>query len=79
MTIPTLFSLNNVHINYYSFMISLGKYNESSSAAHDLSTKIYIPNKIKDVNFKVLNMIARTNDNDFKCKFDSTACSSNQK
>ena len=38
-------------------MISLDKYDGRCSAVDDLSTKICVPNKIKDINVKVLTMI----------------------
>ena len=42
-------------------MISLDKCNGSCNAVNDLSTKIRVPSKTKDVNMKVFNMITRIN------------------
>ena len=43
-------------------MIGLDKFSGSCSAVEELSTKIYIPSKTKDVNVKALNMKTRTNE-----------------
>ena len=53
-----------------------------------LSLKIYVPKETKDLNVKAFNMITNKNEAetmakhvscDCKCKFNSTACNSNQK
>ena len=69
-------------------MISLDKYSKSCNSVDDLCKKICVPSKTKDVNVKVFNMITNRNEDktlekqiscDFKCKFNSTTCNSNQK
>ena len=69
----------------YPFIISLDKCNRSCNV---LSQKICAPKKTKDINVKVLNMIAKKNEAktmtkhvscDCKCKFNSTTCNWNQK
>ena len=54
MVIPTLTKLDPVD---YLLMISLDKYSGSCNAADDLSTKICVPGKTKDINVEVFNMI----------------------
>ena len=71
---PTLIDLNLVEVKYYSFMISLDKYNESCNV---LSPKIFVAKKKNDINVKVFNMIA--NKNEAKTMKNSTTCNSNQK
>ena len=63
-------------LNYYLFMISLDKYNRSCNAVDDLSTKICVPSKAKDIKCKVFNMITRiyevekmVNNGHISCKF----------
>ena len=46
---PTRSDLNPVELIYYPFMISLGQYYESCNADDDLSTKICVPSKTKNV------------------------------
>ena len=69
-------------------MIGLDKCNGSCNSVDDLSTKICVPNKTKNMTVRVLNMI--TNENEakamikhiscgFKCKLNSTTYSSNRK
>ena len=58
MVRPTLIDLNIIDLKYYPFMISLDKRNGSCNA---LSPKVCVPKKIKDINFKVCNMIANKN------------------
>ena len=85
---PTPIDLNPVELNYLSFMISLDKCNGSCNAVDDLSTKICVPSETKNMIDKKFNMITRINEAktlvkhisyDFKCKFKSTTCNSNQK
>ena len=44
---PTLIALNPTEVNYYPFVISLDKCNESFNAVDDLSMKISILGKTK--------------------------------
>ena len=85
MVKPTLLDLNPVELKHYPFMISLNKFIESCNA---LSPKICVPKETKDINVKEFNMITNENEDkamtehiscDFKCKFNSTICNSNQK
>ena len=57
-----LIDVNHVALNYYTFMISLDKCNESCNVVEDLSTKIYVANKKEEVNVKVFNMLTRINE-----------------
>ena len=66
-------------------MVSLDKCNGSCNA---LSPIICVPKGTKYINVKVFNMITNKNEAktiakhilcDYKCKFNSTTCNSNQK
>ena len=57
MTRPTLVDLNPVEGNYYPSMISLDKFKVCCNFFDDLSTKICIPSKTKNVNVIVFNLI----------------------
>ena len=83
-----LSDLNPFDFNCYSCMISLDRCNWSCNTADDLSTKKCLSSETKDVNVKVFNMITRIKKAkkmvkhlscDYKCKFNSTTCNSNQK
>ena len=54
MSRPTLTDLNPVELKCYLFMISSDKCNGS---CNDLSPKICVPKKTKEIDFKVFNMI----------------------
>ena len=82
-----LTDLNPVELKYYPFMINLDKYSVSYNSDDDSSTKICVPSKTKDVDVKVFNMTTNRNKAkimvkhiscDYKCKFSSTSCNSNQ-
>ena len=54
-----LIGLNAYELNLYSFMIGLDNCNESCNAVNDLSSKICVASKTKDVNVKVFNVIKK--------------------
>ena len=81
---PAFIDLNPVDPKYYQFMSSLDKCSGSCNSADVLSTNISVRSK-KDINVKVFKM--RFNKNkakamvkqcNFKCKFNSPTCNSNQ-
>ena len=83
----SLLLLNTVELKYYPFMIILDKCSGRCNSIDDLSTKIYVSSKTKDVNVKAFNIITNGNEAktltkyiscDFKCKLNGTTCNSNQ-
>ena len=61
-------SLINLHPNeysqefhYYPFSFKLGRCVGSCNTLNDLSNKVYFPNKTKDLNLSVFNMITGIN------------------
>ena len=83
----TLIDLNPVKLSYYPFIFMLDKCS-GRNYVDDLSTKICNPNKTKDVNVTVFNMLTNKNEAitivkhvscDCECKFNSQACNSDQK
>ena len=60
MTRPTVIDLNLIELNYFPFIISLDKSSRSFNAVDDLSMKICILIKTKNVIVvKVFNMITK--------------------
>ena len=53
--------LKPVELNYYPFMISFDKCSGSCNSVDDLSTKIWVLNKIKNANVKVFKIITSRN------------------
>ena len=69
---PTLIDLNPVELNFYPFMIILDKCHRNCKIIDNLSIKICVASKIKDVNVKAFNMISRIKvPYDCEWKFDS--------
>ena len=84
MVRPTLIDLNSVELKYYPFMISLDK---CTGSCNVLSPKI-CSKRNKRHNVKAFNMITNNNEAkamtehiscDYKRKFNSIICNSNQK
>ena len=92
MTQPTVL---NLHLNecsqellYYLFVVNLDRCAGNGNTLDDLSSKVYVPNETKELNFHVFKMI--TGIKELKkltkhisckceCKFDSKKRNSNQK
>ena len=81
---PAFIDLNPVDPKYYQFMSSLDKCSGSCNSADVLSTNICVRSK-KDINVKVFKMRANKNEAkamvkqcNFKGKFNSPTCNSNQ-
>ena len=62
MVRPTLIDLNLNEFDFYPFMISLDKCDGTCNAADELSMKICVASETKYVNFKIFNLITRTNE-----------------
>ena len=91
----TKLTLIDLHLNeysqeshYYPFAVKLHRCVESCNTFNDLSNKVCVPNKTKDLNLSVFNLITGINELkiltehvscECKCKFDGRKCNSNQK
>ena len=53
---PFLIDLNPIEFKYYPFTINLDKCNRSFNSVNDLSRRVYVPSKTKDVDVKVFDM-----------------------
>ena len=62
MAMTNLVDLNTVQLNYYSFVTSLDDCNGSFNNVVDLSIKICVPIKTRDVNVKVFKTITKRNE-----------------
>ena len=71
---PTFIDLNPFEVTWNSFMISLDKYNGSGNVVDDLSTKICVLSKTKDLNVKVFDMITTINETKTLMKHISFDC-----
>ena len=82
-----LIDLNHVELKFFPFIVSLDKWIGTCNPGNDLSTKICIPSKKKDINakgFDLTTAISKTKtlrkhvSSNFKCKFNSTTFKSNK-
>ena len=78
-----LIDLNPVGFNFYSFLISLDRFDGTCSTDEDLLAEICVLKKTKAVNGEVFIIATRINESkallthisyNCKCKFDSTKC-----
>ena len=89
MTPPALIYLHSNEysheFHYYPFMVKLDRCVGSCNTLNDLSDKLCVPNKKKDLNLSVFNMITGINELktlakhrscERKCKFDGRKCNS---
>ena len=87
---PTLTNLHpheyNQELHYYPFAVKLDRCVESCNTLNDLSKKVYVPVKTKDINISVFNKIIGINkiltthiSCKCKLKFNGGKCNSNQK
>ena len=87
-------TLINLHSNeygqefhYHSFAVKLDRFAGSCNTPNELSNKVCVPNKTKDLNLSLFNMIAGINESktltnhiscECKCKFNGRKCNSDQ-
>ena len=57
LTKPSPTELNPDKLHRYPFIFSIDRCNGSCNTFDDLSSRIYVPNKTKDVNLNIFNMI----------------------
>ena len=88
MLLATLSGLNQVEPKCYSFIVTLNKCQGRWYCVNDVSTKVFVLSKTKNINVKGFNIITNRNEAkillkhiscDCTCKFSSTTCNLNQK
>ena len=63
---PDIINLNSDEPVFYPFSIKTNKCNGSCSNISDSYAKICVPDVLKDLNFKVFNLMTRTNETKHK-------------
>ena len=85
-TKPFLIDTNPVELKYYPYFITSDKCNGSCNTFNEISRTICVPNKTKDVNLNVFNLITTKNESKTlimhisckcKCRFDGSINNSN--
>ena len=67
---PTLVNINSNKPLYYLFNLSVNKCGESCNTINNSYTRVYVPNKIKNMNAKRFNLVSRANETRFLDKQD---------
>ena len=57
-----IINLNTNEPLFYPYSIKINKCKGSCNTINDLDAKIYVPDKIKNTNVKVFNLVSRTNE-----------------
>ena len=85
---PLLVNINSDKTLFYWFTISVNKCGGSCNTIHDPYSRVCIPNKVKNMNLKVFNLVSGVNETRFivqykscecKCGLNKSVCNSNQK
>ena len=66
--------IKTFELKYYPFMISLDKCKGSCNTLSEISDRMYVSNKTKDVNLNVFNMITKRKKNESKTLIKHISC-----
>ena len=84
---PEIINVNSNEPAFYPFSIKTSKCSGSCNNINDPYAKLYVPDVVKNVNIKVLNLMSRTNETrqvkwpetcKCKCRLDASICNSKQ-
>ena len=86
-TRPTIVNLNSNETLFYQFPVSVNKCAGSCNTIDDQYARVSVPNKVKNVNVKVFNLMSGVNERflvqhescECKCGLNEGACNSKQK
>ena len=85
---PTLLNISSNKTLFYPFIVSINKRGGSCSTIDDSHARICIPNKVKNMNVEVFNLMSVVNETRFlvqhescecKCGLNESVCYSKQK
>ena len=62
---PEIININSNNPIFYPFSIKINKFSGNCNNVNNPYAKIYVPDVIKDLNVKVLNLMSRTNETGF--------------
>ena len=83
-----IININSNEPVFYPFSIKTSKCSGSCNNINDIYPKICVPDVVKDLNIKVLNLMSRTNEIrhikwdetcKFKCRLDASVCNNKQR
>ena len=85
---PEIINVNSNEPVFYSFSIKTSKCSSSCNSIKDPYAKICVPDVIKNINVKVLNLMLRSNETryiewhepfKYKCRLDANLCNNKQR
>ena len=85
---PEIINLSTNEPLLYPYSIKINKWKGSCNTINDPNAKICIPDNIKNTNFKVFNLMSRTNETRHikwhetckcKCKLDASVCNNKKR
>ena len=85
---PTPVDINSNKILFHLFIVSVNKCDGSCSTIDDWFGRVCVPNKAKNMNIRVLNLMSGVNERRFlvhhesckcKCRLNKSSCNSKQK
>ena len=87
-TRPQIVNVNSNNPMFYPFSIKISKCSGNCNNINNPCAKICVPDIIKNLNFKVFNLMSRTNETRFieqrekckcKCRLDRIVCNNKQR
>ena len=81
---PETININSKEPSFYSYSVKISKYSGSCNNINDSNAKLCVPDVVKNINVKVFNLMARTNETRHikwheackcKCGLDASICS----
>ena len=85
---PEIININSNETSFYIYSIKISKYSDSCNNINDPYAELCVPDVVKNMNVKVLNLILRTNETryikwheTYKCvrRLDASACNNKQR
>ena len=71
---PTIVNINSDETLFFLFTVSGKKCNESCNTIDDLYARVCLPNKVKNMNVTVFNLISGVNETRFLIRRESCKC-----
>ena len=71
---PTLLNMNSDETLFYPLTVSVKKCGGSCNPIDDLYTRVCVPNKVKNTNVKIFNLISGVNETRFFVQHESCKC-----
>ena len=86
---PKMININSNKPSFYPYSTEVNRYNRSSNNINDPHANLYVPDVVKKINAKVLNLMSRTTETrdinwkwhetcKCKCRLDASVCNNKE-